>query len=168
MKQSLLMDFSINKEKATVIVKKECAAPQDVVWAAWTESEHLDQWWAPKPWTSKTKSMDFRVGGRRLYAMISPKGETSCWAFADYTSITPKSNFRYRDGFCDSEGNRLDDKPPSDWDVSFLERNGITTVNVSIKHAKLSDLEQLIEMGFKEGFIMALGNLDELFAKNGD
>ena len=41
---------------------------------AYTKPELLDQWWAPKPWMSRTKAMDFKVGGRRFYAMVSPEG----------------------------------------------------------------------------------------------
>ena len=84
MKSNLLMNFTIDKENKTVNINREFRASIDNVWAAWTEPEILDQWWAPAPWKSKTKSMDFKVGGRRLYAMIGPEGEEH-WAIADYT-----------------------------------------------------------------------------------
>ena len=42
-----------------------------------------------KPYESKTKVMDFRVGGRRFYAMVSPEGN-EMWHLQQYTSITPK------------------------------------------------------------------------------
>ena len=48
-KTILLMDFSVDKENKRISVKREFAAPLSRVWAAWTESELLDQWWAPKP-----------------------------------------------------------------------------------------------------------------------
>jgi uncharacterized protein YndB with AHSA1/START domain len=49
--------------------------------------------------------------------------------------------------------------------VQYVTNQGETTlVNVSIKHDTLEDLEKIIEMGFKEGFTMAMGNLDELFS----
>jgi hypothetical protein len=37
-------------------------------------------------------------------------------------------------------------------------------VDIAIKHDKLSDLEKIIEMGFKEGFTIAMEGLDEIFA----
>lgn len=104
MKSNLLMDFTVNKENSTVIVKREFAASISSVWAAWTERELLDQWWAPKPWKARTKSMDFKVGGQRLYAMVGPEGEEH-WALADYKSIRPTTNFKFLDAFCDNEGN---------------------------------------------------------------
>ncbi len=160
MKNNLLMDFTVDKENNTVKVTRQFAAPNDFMWAAWTQPELLDLWWAPKPWKSKTKSMDFKEGGQRLYAMVGPNGEEH-WALADYNSITPKTNFKYLDAFCDNSGKLNPDFPRSDWNVDFIESNGVTTVYVTIKHEKLADLEMTIEMGFKEGFIMALENLDQ-------
>ncbi len=161
MKNNLLMDFSVDRKTNTVNVIREFAADQPTVWAAWTQPEILDHWWAPKPWKSRTKSMEFKEGGRRIYAMVGPEGEEH-WAMADYTSISPKDNFKFLDAFCDSDGNINKEMPRSDWNVDFSKKNKTTTVKISIKHDKLEDLEAIIAMGFKEGFIMALGNLDEV------
>ncbi|MNQ24172.1 hypothetical protein D3C85_373600 [compost metagenome] len=163
MKSNLLMNFTVDKENSTVNVKREFNAPLADVWSAWTQAEILDQWWAPSPWKARTKSMDFKEGGRRLYAMVGPQGEEH-WAIADFTSITPKSNFKYLDAFSDSEGNLNKDFPRSDWNVNFSEHSNSTIVDVAIKHENLSDLEKIIEMGFKEGFTIAMEGLDEIFA----
>lgn len=163
MKSNLLMDFTVDKENSTVNVKGEFNASLANVWSAWTEAELLDRWWAPAPWKSRTKKMDFKEGGQRIYAMVGPEGEEH-WALADYTSISPKINFKYLDAFCDSEGNLNADFPRSDWDVSFREQNETTFVDIAIKHENLSDLEKIIEMGFKEGFTIALEGLDAIFA----
>ena len=163
MKNKLITDFSVDKENNTVKVKKAFKAPLTHVWAAWTEKELLDQWWAPKPWKSETKAMDFREGGRRLYAMVGPEGD-SHWAFADYQSITSQRNLKFRDGFCDSEGNINHDLPQSDWNVDFVESEGLTAVNVEIQHEKLADIETIIEMGFKEGFTATLEELAEILS----
>ena len=157
------MDFTVDKENSTVNVKREFNASLVHVWSAWTEAELLDQWWAPAPWKSRTKKMDFKEGGQRIYAMVGPEGEEH-WALADYTSISPKTNFKYLDAFCDSEDNLNADFPRSDWDVSFTEQNETTFVDIAIKHENLSDLEKIIEMGFKEGFTIAMEGLDTIFA----
>lgn len=161
MKPQLINDFVVDKENTTVNVTREFVANKDLVWRTWTEPELLDKWWAPKPWKSVTKSMEFEEGGRRLYAMVGPNGEEH-WAFADYSSINPKDNFSYSDGFCNSEGNRTESLPDSSWSVNFSESNGVTTVYVEIKHETLEDLEKIIEMGFKEGFTACLEQLTEL------
>ncbi|MBO6571862.1 ATPase [Balneola sp. EhC07] len=161
MKPQLINDFIVDKENSIVNVTREFTANKDLVWRTWTEPELLDKWWAPKPWRSVTKNMEFEEGGRRLYAMVGPNGEEH-WAFADYSSINPKDNFSYSDGFCDSEGNRTESLPDSSWTVSFSESDGVTTVYVEIKHETLEDLEKIIEMGFKEGFTACLEQLTEL------
>ena len=161
-KTSLLMDFSVDRKNKKISVKREFAAPLSKVWAAWTESELLDQWWAPKPWQSQTKSMDFRVGGHWLYAMVGPDG-TKQWARANYQSIRPLKSFSAQDAFCDEDGNIDHSFPLAVWTNEFSETQDSTLVSIEIKYAEISDLEKIIEMGFKEGFTAGLDNLDELF-----
>ncbi len=163
MNSNLKFDFTVNKETNTVNVKREFAAERSLVWDAYTKPEILDQWWAPQPWVSKTKSMEFKVGGRRIYAMVGPEGEEH-WAIADYTSISPISNFKFLDAFSDSNGNLNNEMPRSDWNLDFIEGDGKTIVEIAIKHKTLADLEAIISMGFKEGFTMAMDNLDNVLA----
>lgn len=158
---NLNLEFNINKDTNTVIVKKDLASGQDLVWDAFTKPEILDKWWAPKPWMSETKYMDFKVGGRRLYAMLGPEGEEH-WAIMDFTSITPKTNYQYLDAFCDENENLSDEMPRSGWNLEFEGDNNKTTVTIEIRHKSLSDLEMIISMGFKEGFSMALDQLDKV------
>ena len=153
------MDFIIDKQAKTVSIVKEFAAGLDLVWDAYTRAELLDQWWAPKPWMSRTKVLDFRVGGRRFYAMVSPEGDER-WAIQKYTSITPKTNFKLFNAFADEYENP--ELPGSEWDLNFSEQDGTTKVSVSIYNESLERMERLIEMGFKEGTMMQLKNLEEL------
>ena len=156
------MEFIANKETKTVLITAEFDAERDLVWDAYTKPELLDQWWAPKPFASRTKVMDFREGGRRFYAMVSPEGGER-WAIQKYTSITPKTNFKLFNAFADENENP--ELPGSDWDLNFSEQGGTTTVNISIYNESLERMEKLIEMGFKEGFTATLGSLKELLAK---
>ena len=156
------MDFIVDKESKTVTITKEFAAELDLVWDAYTTQELLDQWWAPKPFLSRTKVMDFEVGGRRFYAMVTPEGAER-WAVQKYTSITPKTNFKIFNTFADENENL--ELPGSDWDLNFSEQNGATTVHISIYNESLERLEKMVEMGFTEGFTMTLNYLEELLAK---
>ncbi|HEX3101548.1 MAG TPA: SRPBCC domain-containing protein [Pyrinomonadaceae bacterium] len=161
------MEFIINKETRTVSITKEFDADRDLVWDAYTKAELLDQWWAPKPMTSRTKAMDFKVGGRRFYAMVSPDGQER-WSVQKYTSITPKTNFKLFNAFADENENLQ--LPGSDWNLTFSEQDGTTTVNISIYNESLERLERMIAGGFGEGTKMQMQNLDELLAnlKNQD
>ena len=156
---SLLFDFSVDKSTKTVTIQKEFNAEQSLVWDAFTKQELLDQWWAPKPWVSKTKVMDFKVGGRRFYAMVSPEGMES-WALQQYTSIIPISEFQFYNTFADKDENQQ--LPGSDWNLSFSERDGITKVSITIYNESLERLEKMIEMGFKEGITATLHDLEGL------
>jgi uncharacterized protein YndB with AHSA1/START domain len=161
MKNDLLFDFTVDKTTKTVFITREFDAPLSLVWDAYTKQEILDQWWAPKPWASKTKSMNFEVGGKRFYAMVSPEG-LERWSIQKYTSITPKTNFKMLNAFADKDENP--ELPGSEWDMNFSEQNGKTKVSISIYNESLARLEKMIEMGFKEGFTMTLKSLDELLA----
>jgi uncharacterized protein YndB with AHSA1/START domain len=161
MKSNLTLDFSVDKQNKKINVKRGFAAPIEKVWAAWTQSEMLDKWWAPKPWKAETKSMDFKPGGFWLYAMVGPGGEKH-WARADYKSITPMKNFSGYDAFTDDKGNINTDMPRTHWNVDFKENGDSTIVNTELTFDKSEDLDKILEMGFKEGFIAALENLDEL------
>jgi uncharacterized protein YndB with AHSA1/START domain len=158
---NLLFDFTVDKTTNTVIVNREFAADLSLVWDAFTKQEILDQWWAPKPWTSRTKFMDFTVGGRRFYAMVSLEGQEH-WSIQEFTSISPTTNFKFSSAFADKDENINDEFPSSKWDLNFSERNGTTTVSIIIKHKTLANLDQHIKMGFKEGFTMTLNDLEKL------
>ncbi|MES2780294.1 MAG: SRPBCC domain-containing protein [Bacteroidota bacterium] len=165
MNSNLAFEFIVDKATSTVTVNRAFAAKSSLVWDAFTKPEILDQWWAPKPWMARTKSMDFKVGGRRLYAMVGPEGEEH-WALADFTSITPQTNFQYIDAFCDKDGNLNTEFPRMEWSFNFIDKGETTMVNMVSKHKNLADLEKILELGFKEGFTIALDGLDELFAKS--
>ncbi len=161
MNNDLLFDFTADKTAKTVFITREFDAELSLVWDAFTKQEILDQWVAPKPWSSKTKFMNFEVGGRRFYAMVSPEGQER-WAIQEYTSITPKTNFKMYNTFADKDENR--ELPGSEWDYNFSELNGKTKVSITIYNESLERMERMIEMGFKEGFKMTIDNLEKLLA----
>ncbi|HAK75497.1 MAG TPA: ATPase [Runella sp.] len=161
MSTRFLFDFSVNKANNTILVKREFAADLDLVWEAWTNPELLDLWWAPKPYRTQTKNMDFSEGGYWHYCMISPENEVH-WCRADYQKVEPKKSFSGLDAFCDENGTVVQDFPRSLWNNVFAENaNKTTLVEITISYDSLSDLEKVVEMGFKEGFSMALENLDQ-------
>jgi len=161
MENNLLFDFTVDKSAKTVYITREFNANQGLVWDAFTTAEILDQWIAPKPWTARTKYMKFEVGGKRMYAMVSPEGQER-WAIQTYESINPITNFKLFNAFADENGNPQ--LPGSHWDYSFSEQHGKTTVRIAIYNESLERMEKMIEMGFVEGFKMSINNLDILLA----
>lgn len=164
--KTLTNETIISKDLANrkLLVEREFNAPLEKVWKAWTDSDLLDQWWAPKPWKANTKSMDFREGGFWLYYMEGPEGEKQ-YCRADYKSIEPNKSFTLEDVFCDENGAPAGNMPSMHWDARFSQAGSGTKVKVEITFQSIEDLEKIVEMGFKEGFTAAHANLDELLAK---
>src|SRR5574339_1108720 len=169
MTNELLFDFTVDKAAKMVYITREFDAELSLVWDAFTKKELLDQWMAPKPMIAKTKYQDFKVGGKRFYAMISPEGQER-WAIQEYTSITPKTNFKMYNAFADKDENP--ELPGSEWDHTFSEENarpddpvgrGITKVRIAIYNESLERLERILD-GFTQGMKMSLSNLENLLA----
>ncbi len=158
MSSNLLFDFTVDKPAKMVFVTREFDADISLVWDAFTKAEIIDQWIAPKPMTAKTKYQDFKVGGKRFYAMITPEGQER-WALQKYTSITPKTNFKMDNAFSDKDENL--ELPGSEWDHTFSEKDGRTTVNISIYNESLERMERVLD-GFTQGMKMSLVNLENL------
>jgi uncharacterized protein YndB with AHSA1/START domain len=53
-------------------VERLIAAPPAIVFKVWTT--RLEEWWAPKPWTTRVIEQDLRPGGRSAMVMTSPDG----------------------------------------------------------------------------------------------
>jgi uncharacterized protein YndB with AHSA1/START domain len=155
--------FRKDLENKKIKVEREFDAPVEQVWRCWTESERLDQWWAPKPWKTNTVSMDFRGGGHWLYYMQGPDGSRH-YCKVDYKTVVPNNSYEGLDGFCDENGNINTEMPRMNWKVNFNQAGSGTKVNIEITFDSVASLEKIIEMGFQQGFAAAHNNLDELLA----
>jgi len=161
MKADVQFDFLVNKEKNTITIKREFAAKRQLVWDCYTKSELLDRWFAPKPFTTKTKFMDFSEGGYWHYAMVEPNGQ-EYWGRMDYQTIQPIDNYTSLDGFCDDTGALNPELPRSKWNVTFSDVATHTLVETVVSYTSSEALQQVIKMGLKEGLTSTLERLDEL------
>jgi uncharacterized protein YndB with AHSA1/START domain len=161
MNPTLQFDFLVDKEKNTLTIKREFAANRQLVWDCHTKSDLLDQWFAPKPFSTKTKSMDFREGGHWHYAMIDPKG-SEYWGRTDYVTINPIDAYTALDAFSDESGAVNPDLPRATWVVTFHDQKENTLVQNVVKYKSLADLETVIKMGMEEGLKSTLDRLDDL------
>jgi len=163
MSSDLLFDFNVDKTKNMIFITREFAAGLSLVWDAFTKQEILDQWAAPEPWKTETIYMDFKVGGRRFYKMVSGEGQEH-FSVQDFTSISPKTNFKYISGFSDKDENINPEFYGSENNLDFSEADGITTLSMSVKYKNPATLEMMVNGGFREGFTMTLTILDKLLA----
>jgi uncharacterized protein YndB with AHSA1/START domain len=159
-KADLQFDFLVDKEKNTLTIKREFAGKRQLVWNCYTKSELLDKWFAPKPLTTQTKFMDFSEGGHWLYAMVEPNGQ-EYWGRMDYQAIHPIDHYTALDGFCDNTGALNPDLPRSQWDVTFSDLAAHTLVQTVVSYTSAEAMQQVIDMGMKEGLTSTLERLDE-------
>lgn len=161
---NLLFDFTVDRAAKTIYITREFAADLDLVWDAFTKVEILDQWTAPKPWRVRTKEMNFREGGRWLYAMVSPEPSESDsrYSLVEFIEIHPKTSFSTRNSFADENGNSINNAF-SLVRNSFKAGTETTTVHIEKKFEDLSVLEMIVKLGYKEGLSLGFDNLDEYF-----
>ena len=164
MKLDLRFDFIASKDQSTITVKREFAAKRQLVWDCHTKRELLDQWFAPKGLTTRTKHMDFREGGYWHYAIITPDDQ-KFWNRLDYKTIQPIDGYMARDGFCDETGKVNPSMPGADWDVSFAEAKQRTLVTTLVRYASPDGLQAALDMGLKDGLASTLERLDDLLSK---
>ena len=161
MNSNLQFDFLANKENNTLTIRREFNANRELVWDCYTKSELLDHWFAPTPFTTKTKSMDFREGGHWHYAMVEPNGN-EYWNYTEYLTIKPIDNYTSLDAFSNEAGEINKDLPRAKWLVSFYDKGENTMVETIVTYNSLADLEAVIQMGLKDGLASTLNRLDTL------
>ncbi|AKB13025.1 Uncharacterized conserved protein YndB, AHSA1/START domain [Methanosarcina thermophila] len=141
-----------------LVITRVFDAPRDLVWKAWTEPEHVMEWWGPKGFTAPIVKTDFRVGGKSLLCMRSPEGE-DYWSTGVYREIVEPEKIVTTDSFSDAQGNVV---PAShygmsgDWPsellvtVTFEEDDGKT--KLTLRHEGFPDRENrdLAKAGWSE------------------
>ena len=105
--------------------------------------------------------MDFSEGGHWLYAMVEPNGQ-EYWGRMDYQVIRPIDGYTSLDGFCDDTGTLNPALPRSTWHVTFKDVATNTLVETVVSYNSPEALQQVIQMGLKEGLTSTLERLDEL------
>ena len=63
-----------NTSEREIVISKVVDAPRELVFKAWTELEHLKNWWGPNGFSTKTEHFEFRIGGEWIFLMIGPDG----------------------------------------------------------------------------------------------
>ena len=60
-------------EPHELAIERHFDSPRDAVWRAVTD--HLTEWWCPRPWTSEIIALEWKSGGRFAITMHGPDGE---------------------------------------------------------------------------------------------
>ncbi len=155
-------EIIFNKDSETgIYVMRVYKSDVSELWDYFTKSELIDQWWAPKPWKCETEKMDFRENGIWLYTMTGLDGEKH-FAVAQYGEIMPHRSISWTDAFSDEKGKVRTDLPQTSWLIGFTGIDEGTRMTFNIHFNAKEEMNQIIEMGFEEGFRTGLNQLEDL------
>jgi uncharacterized protein YndB with AHSA1/START domain len=142
-------------------------APRELVFQAFSEAEHLKQWWGPRGWTLTVCDIDFRPGGVWHYCMKcmdKNQGDfygMESWGKAVYEDIVKSEKIVYVDYFSDAEGTESAEMPSTDVTLTFVEFEGKTKLINRGVYASPEALKTVLDMGMEQGIAETWDRLDE-------
>lgn len=139
-------------EKRTLTIKKTFNAPRTLVWEAWTQPEHIANWWGPKGMKTKIEKHDFKVGGEWEYSMTMPDGKNFISEGVFSKIVVPE--------FIETTANF---KPMTEGvilEAHFIEANDKTEFIFKGIHPTEAYAKQQEKMGFFNGWGSVFSNLE--------
>jgi len=152
----------MNKNNALVITRI-FDAPRKLVWQAWTQAQHLEQWWGPQGFRTKVVELDLRSGGKTHYVMIGPDG-TEYPVEGVFSEIVAPERIVTTDEFGEGFEVPSDDDLPKGivLTVRFEDLAGKKTkLTLQMTHASPEDREKHEKMGVVAGWHSSFNCLDE-------
>ena len=131
-------------------------APRAAVWRAWTD--HLAEWWCPKPWTVEIIEQDLRPGGRSAMIMRGPDGEEMPQE-GIFLEVVPMERVVFTDAFTKGW---LPAGPFIVGILEFADEAGGTRYTASARHWTEEAHAQHASMGFTEGWSKVAEQLEEV------
>ena len=140
-----------------IVVSRLIDAPRELVFAAFTEREHIEQWWAPKGAT--THEMDVKPGGIWRYSQPARDGSLNPFKIK-FIEIDKPARLVY------DYGADADNAPePVRTTVTFAEENGKTKVTLQLMFVTAAERKQAVKYGGIVGAMQALENLADYLAE---
>lgn len=145
----------MNAANRTLTLERTYNAPIQLVWDAWTQPEHIAQWWGPKGMETKVVEHNFTVGGSWKYSMKMPNGgdfiaDGVYSEIVELKKIITSANFRPM-----TEGVELQ---------VLLEANGEQTkFTFHVVHETEEYCKQQEAMGFYNGWGSTFDRLGDYF-----
>lgn len=157
--------FNIDQDAASMFIMKVYPQKPALLWEHFSQSEKLDQWWAPSPWKCQTSEFNFIPDGKWKYAMIGPDGQKES-AEVLFTDITSHRSISWKDYFVDVDGNIITDFPQVRWLIGFTGIEEGTKITINLELDSTEELNKIIEMGFEKGFKTGLNQLEQILKNN--
>ena len=128
-------------------------APAKLLFEAHTKPEHVQRWFGPRGFTLPLCQIDFRVGGSYRFGMRSPAGADLRPFGGEYLEIVPNERLVYTNGWDGDEKMIIT--------VTFVERNGRTTLTIHTLFASVAQKNEHVGMGYVGGVGEGLDRLEE-------
>jgi len=132
--------------------------PPNLIWKAWTQQEHLKVWFCPKPWRVSHCEIDLRPGGKFNTTMLSPEGEEFP-LLGCFLEVVENKKLVWTDSF--SEGFRPLENPFMTGILILEPKDKGTKYTAIVRHKNIEDRKRHEQMGFQEGWSVALDQLVE-------
>lgn len=139
-----------------IVVTRLIDAPRELVFAAFTEREHIEQWWAPQDAT--THEMDVKPGGVWRYSQ-SVRGNAHTPFKVKFIELEKPTRLVYEYG--PDAANAPD---PVRTTVTFAEEDGKTKVTLQLMFATAAERKQAVKYGAIVGAMQALEELADYLA----
>ena len=140
-----------------IVVARVIDAPRELVFAAFTEQAHIEQWWAPQDAT--THEMDVKPGG--IWRYSQPARDGSQYAFkVAFIELDKPARLVYDYGT--DAANAPD---PVRTTVTFEEEGGKTKVTLQLRFVTAAERKQAVKYGAIVGAMQALESLADYLAK---
>ncbi len=139
-------------------IERVIDAPVAAVWRAWTD--HLEEWWAPKPWTSRVVAQDLRAGGRSVIDMRGPDGSGGPME-GIFLEVTPERRIVFTN-IVDGDWQPRDPQPVAiiGWFELADAGEGRTLYRAGARHWTAEAMERHRAMGFEQGWTTVAEQLE--------
>ncbi len=147
-------------EQNDLVITRTINAPRSIVWKAWTDPEHLVEWWCPKPWKTELRGFDLRPGGTFHTYMFGPDGEGSDNP-GSFLEVVPEERIVFTSSLI--EGWRP--TTPSFAMTAFITMEddaGKTKYTARVLHKDEADRKKHEDMGFHDGWGTCIDQLNQL------
>jgi uncharacterized protein YndB with AHSA1/START domain len=153
-------------EALTLTFVAQFSADVERVWQVWQDPRQLERWWGPPTWPATFHQHGLTVGSRSKYYMTGPDG-SKAHGWWTITAVDAPHRLEFDDGFADESGEPTGPLAPVHMTVTLESFDGGTRMTVHSQFSSAEQLEQLMEMGMKEGMALAMAQIDGIVAALG-
>ena len=140
-----------------ILITREFNAPKSAVWTVWTTSDHVRRWWAGGHGETTLVDLDFRVGGRWRFVLVSGGHEVGF--HGEYVEIGPEDRIVWTEAY---EG--APEAPPTTNTLTLTEHAGRTTLELLTECGDEGLRDAILQSGMEDGVQGQMNTIEEIAA----